>query len=193
VGVYSAVNVLAAAFPGIGRDHRRLVKRVPNLAVFGGMIHDDGGGAVRRWLSREPLVTYRMSARDKARLLRGIQIVAKMAFAAGAKEVMLPLFGVDTLKSESELRFLTEQPPRAGRIECMAFHPLGSAKMSTESRGGVVKPSGETWSVDNLFVVDGSILPTSIGVNSQLPIMTIAMKLGRELSGDWAKYARRAS
>jgi len=46
-GVYTAVNVLAAAFPGIGPEHRRLVKKIPNLAFFGGMVHDDGGGQVR--------------------------------------------------------------------------------------------------------------------------------------------------
>jgi choline dehydrogenase-like flavoprotein len=192
VGVYSAVNVLAAAFPGIGREHRRLVKRLPNLAVFGGMVHDDGGGQVRRWLSREPLITYRMSPRDKARLVRGMQIVGQMAFAAGAKEVMLPLFGAGTIKSERELDFLTERPPDARRIECMAFHPLGSAKMSADPRRGVVRPSGETWSCENLFVSDGSVLPTSIGVNSQLPVMAVAMKIARGLRADFSTYARRA-
>ena len=192
VGVYTAVNVLAAAFPGVGRDHRRLAKRLPNLAFFGGMIHDEGGGQVRRWISREPLLLYRMSPRDKARLMRGIQIVGQMAFAAGAKEVLLPVFGSTTFKSPAELEFLTESPPSAKRIECMAFHPLGSAKMSVDSRGGVVKPTGEAWSCDNLIIADGSVLPTSIGVNSQLPVMSMALKIARGLRADWSTYARRA-
>ena len=192
VGVYSAVNMLAAAFPGIGREHRRLTRKIPNLAVFGGMVHDEGGGRVQRWLSREPLITYRMTPRDKARLMKGIQIVGRMAFAAGAKEVMLPIFGAQTFKSERELAFLTESPPDARRVECMAFHPLGSAKMSADARTGVVKPTGETWAVDNLFVADGSVLPTSIGVNSQLPVMGVAMMIARGICADWATYARRA-
>jgi hypothetical protein len=192
VGVYSAVNVLAAAFPGVGREHRRIAKRLPNLAVFGGMVHDDGGGQVRRWLSREPLVTYRMSKRDRGRLFRGMQIVGRMAFAAGAKEVILPLFGASTFKNERELDFLTERPPSAQRVECMAFHPLGSAKMSTDPRAGVVSEAGEAWSCENLFVADGSVLPTSIGVNSQVPVMAIAMKIARGLRANWPRYARRA-
>src|SRR5262249_51597707 len=68
VGVYSAVNVLSAALPGVGPQYRRMVREMPRLAVFGGMIHDDGGGNVRRWLSREPLITYKMIQRDKLRL-----------------------------------------------------------------------------------------------------------------------------
>ena len=194
-GVYSAVNVLAAAFPGIGPEHRRLVKKIPNLAFFGGMVHDDGGGQVRRWISREPLITYKMIARDKARLLKTIRILGKMAFGAGAREVMLPVFGMPTIKTEKELDFLAPDavnPIHAGRIECMAFHPLGSAKMSTTREEGVVKPTGETWDVENLFVIDGSILPTSIGVNSQLPIMGISMMLARGLVRDFEQHARRA-
>jgi choline dehydrogenase-like flavoprotein len=192
VGVYSALNVLAAAFPGVGKQHRRLVEQMKNLAVFGGMVHDDGGGRVHRWISREPLITYRMIERDRRRLFKGIQILGRMAFAAGAREVMLPLFGFPTFKKESELAFLTEQPPGANRVECMAFHPLGSAKMSVTPGGGVVKPTGEAWSADNLFLADGSVLPTSIGVNSQLPVMAVAMKIARGLCDDWATYARRA-
>lgn len=193
-GVYSAVNVLAAAFPGLGREHRRLVKNIPNLAFFGGMVHDEGGGQVRRWLSREPLVTYKMAARDKERLLKTIQILGKLAFGAGAREVLLPIFGMPTIKKPKELDFLDPGQSKlaASRIECMAFHPLGSAKMSAEREAGVVKPTGETWDVDNLFVIDGSILPTSIGVNSQLPIMGVSMMLARQLIADFGEHARKA-
>jgi choline dehydrogenase-like flavoprotein len=193
VGVYSAVNVLAAAFPGVAREHKKLTKKMPNLAVFGAMVHDEGGGQVRRWISREPLVSYKMIPRDKDRLLRGIQILGKMAFAAGARQVLLPVFGAPPITKEEDLDFLTERAPSARRIECMVFHPLGSSKMSAKEGAGVVKPTGETWGVDNLLVIDGSILPTSIGVNSQLPIMGIAMMLARGLCADWEAYARRAA
>jgi choline dehydrogenase-like flavoprotein len=113
-----------------------------------------------------------------------------MAFAAGAKEVMAPIFGAATFKSERELDAMVESPPRGNRLECMAFHPLGSAKMSNDPRRGVVKPTGETWAVDNLIVADGSVLPTSIGVNSQLPVMGVAMMIARGICQDWGKYAR---
>jgi choline dehydrogenase-like flavoprotein len=193
VGVFPPVNFLAAAFPGVGREHRRLVKQMPNLAFFGGMIHDDGGGQVRRWISREPLVVYKMIKRDKERMLRGMRVLAQMAFAAGAKEVLLPIFGMPTVKKESELEFLKNTDKiRATRIESTAFHPLGSAKMSTSEAHGVVKPTGETWAVENLFVCDGSVLPTSIGVNSQVPIMSVSLMLARGIAADFSTYARRA-
>ncbi len=193
VGVYTAVNVLAAGIPGIGKKHRELTSQMPHLAVFGGMVHDDGGGRVRPWLSREPLLTYAMSKRDRARMFKGIQILGKMAFAAGAREVILPIFGSHTFKKESDLEFLTSSPPAAKRVECMAFHPLGSAKMSATRQTGVVRPTGETWAVDNLFIADGSVLPTSIGVNSQLPIMSVSMMIAQGICADWPRLQRRAA
>jgi choline dehydrogenase-like flavoprotein len=193
VGVYTAASVLAAAFPGVGKEHRALARQLPHLGFFGGMVHDDGGGQVRRWLSREPLITYRITDRDRSRVFRGIHILAQMAFAAGAKKVMLPIFGAPVMSHPSEVEFLVDRPPKASRVECMAFHPLGSAKMSSSAEGGVVKPTGEAWAIENLFVADGSVLPTSIGVNSQLPVMSVAMAIARGLCDDWDTYARRAN
>jgi choline dehydrogenase-like flavoprotein len=193
VGVYTAPSVLAAAFPGVGREHRRVVKSMPNLAFFGAMLHDDGGGRVMRWLSREPLVTYRMSDRDRHRLWRGVGILGELAFAAGAREVMLPIFGADAITSPQQLRALVASPPSTKKVECMSFHPLGSAKMSADPAHGVVSPSGETWSTRNLFVADGSVLPTSIGVNSQLPVMAMALRIARRIAEDFARYGRLAA
>ena len=193
VSVYPPVSVLSAAFPGVGAHHREHVHKMPRLAVFGGMIHDQGGGQVRRWLGREPLVTYRMAAEDRPRLLRAIEIVARMGFSAGAKEIAMPVFGIDTIKSERELDELVAHPPEMRRVECTAYHPLGTAKMSVDPRTGVVRESGETWQVQNLFVADGSVLPTSIGVNSQLPIMGVAHKIASGIVEEWTRLARRAA
>ena len=193
VSVFPPPSVLAAAFPGVAARHRAHVHKMPNLATFGGLIHDDGGGRVRRWIGREPLVTYRMAPKDRPRMLRGIEILARMAFAAGAREVAMPVFGIDTLRSERELDDLVAHPPRMRMIECTAYHPLGTARMSAAARDGVVRETGEAWQAANLFVADGSVLPTSIGVNSQLPIMAVAHKIACGIADDWTRLARRAA
>jgi choline dehydrogenase-like flavoprotein len=193
VSVFPPPSILSAAFPGIGPTHRENVHKMPRAGVFGAMIHDAGGGSVRRWIGREPLVTYRMAAEDRPRLLRAMEIVARMGFSAGAREVAMPIFGLDSLKSERELDAFVSRPPAMHRIECTAYHPLGTARMSADARSGVVRESGEAWRVDNLFVADGSVLPTSIGVNSQLAIMAMSDKIARGIAGDWSRLTRRAA
>jgi choline dehydrogenase-like flavoprotein len=182
ISAYGTPNLLAGGFPGVGGEHRKFVHRIPHTAVFGAMIHDEGGGRVRRWISREPLLTYRLAARDGERIRRSIRVLAEMAFAAGAREVILPFFGAPPVASAHELDAFLRRRPSLRRVECVSFHPLGSAKMANHPSGGVVKPSGETWAVKGLFVADGSVLPTSIGVNSQLPVMAVARQIAHGIA-----------
>jgi choline dehydrogenase-like flavoprotein len=178
VGVYSAPNVLAAGFPGVGPAFRKRVRELPYCGVFGGMIHDEGGGTVRPGPSREPLLTYEMAPLDLARLRRSITILCELAMASGAREVHTSVFGFPPITSMDQAIAMERASYDARRIECMAFHPLGSARASNDRRRGIVDASGECFDLPGLFVADGSILPTSIGVNSQVPIMSIATRIG---------------
>jgi choline dehydrogenase-like flavoprotein len=192
IGIYSTPNLLAAALPGSGRDHQRLVAKLPHMAFFGAMIHDEGAGVVRRWIGREPLVTYRMTDRDRARLLRALGILGEMAFAAGAREVLLPVFGAPPVRSRAELARVASAIPSMRQVECAAFHPLGSARMSRTPEAGVVSREGAVWGTTGLYVADGSILPSSIGVNSQLPVMTLALDIARGIATREGRRARAA-
>ena len=177
-GVYTAVNVLAAGFPGAGPELGERVRAMAHYAVFGAMVHDAPGGHVMPApLGREPLLLYRMEPRDLMRLRRGIRLLAEMALEAGAEEVLPPIFGYEPVRSRADLDALEQTPLDARRIECMAFHPLGSARMANDARRGVVDEEGQCWELPGLYVMDGSVLPTSIGVNSQVPIMTVATQL----------------
>jgi choline dehydrogenase-like flavoprotein len=106
---------------------------------------------------------------------------------------MLPVFGADPITSLAELRALTAGRPSTRKVECMSFHPLGSARMGRDASEGAVAPSGETWSTRNLFVADGSVLPSSIGVNSQLPVMAMALRIARGINRDFPANDRVAA
>ncbi len=181
VGVYTTTNFLAAGLPGVGPALRQRIRDLPYCGVFGGMIHDEGGGAVRRGPGREGILSYRMAPRDLVRLKRCTAILAEIAIAAGAREVYTSIFGMEPLRDMDGVRAMERADIDARRIECMAFHPLGSARASRDARGGIVDARGECWELPGLFVVDGSVLPTSIGVNSQVPIMATATKMAWEI------------
>ena len=89
----------------------------------------------------------------------------------------MPFYGFDGMKSPDELSKLDPDRVPARLAECAAFHPLGSARMGTDAAHGVVDPQGQAFDVAGLYVSDGSLFPTSIGVNSQLPIMTVATRI----------------
>jgi choline dehydrogenase-like flavoprotein len=53
-------------------------------------------------------------------------------------------------------------------------HLVGGCRMGFTPEDGVVDSSHRVWGVDNLFVVDGSVLPTQGSANPALPIMALA-------------------
>jgi choline dehydrogenase-like flavoprotein len=152
-----------------------------HLAIFGGMLHDDGGGRV--WsnpFGREPFMTYRMSKRDRARIPILLKRMAEIFFAGGAREVFMPVFGASPITADDLVSFPFDSV-KGSRIECSSQHPLGSCHMGASRETSVIDPDGRTWDVPNVWVSDGSILPTSLGVNPQLTIMAMAMRIAAKM------------
>ncbi|MFT3838269.1 MAG: GMC family oxidoreductase [Myxococcaceae bacterium] len=179
--VFVPNGVLAATLPGFGPAHAALRHQVANLGIFGGMIHDDAMGRVRRGFGREPIMTYEMSQRDRARIPVLLRRMGETWFAAGAKEIFLPVFGAPAQTPDSFKRFDLEKVP--GRLlECSSQHPLGTCAMGADEKTSVVNERGQVWGTHGLNVVCGSIMPSSLGVNPQLAIMTMALRVSTLLA-----------
>jgi choline dehydrogenase-like flavoprotein len=63
-----------------------------------------------------------------------------------------------------------------------AFHPMGTARISSDPGSGVVSPSGETHDVPGLWIADGSVFPSAIKVNPMITIMGVARRIAAQLS-----------
>jgi choline dehydrogenase-like flavoprotein len=70
---------------------------------------------------------------------------------------------------------------RASDLKLMAFHPLGTARADARARHGVVDGDLAVHGVDGVYVADGSVVPSSLGVNPQLTIMALATRLAQHL------------
>jgi len=173
VGLFIPPSILAATMPGFGREMAERSRRVSNMVAIGGMIHDEGGGTVHRGPGREPLVTYRMAPQDRAAVPVLIRAMAETYLAAGAKEVFLPILGHPPVDGDGLRQVDLEHIPMH-RFECASQHPLGTCRMGDSPDNSVVDSSGECWDVKELFIADGSIVPTSLGVNPQQTVMTLA-------------------
>jgi len=174
-------SVFAAGLPGVGRAYADRVGELGHLGLFGGLVHDDDGGQVHPFVGREPLITYRLSPKNKQSMIRGIQILAETYLAAGAIEVYAPFFGMAPLRHASEVPRVIHDGLSAKKMECVTFHPLGTCRIGRSMDEGVVDAWGRAFELPGVVVVDGSVFPTSIGVNSQLPIMAMATRLGWRL------------
>jgi choline dehydrogenase-like flavoprotein len=60
-------------------------------------------------------------------------------------------------------------------------HLVGGCPMSKTASEGVVDSDHRVWDVPNLFVCDGSVMPTQGSANPALTIMALASRLAERL------------
>jgi choline dehydrogenase-like flavoprotein len=61
-------------------------------------------------------------------------------------------------------------------------HQCGTARLGNSPQTSVVSPDCRSHEIQNLYVTDASILPTSAAVNPALTIAALAMKAGASIS-----------
>lgn len=66
-------------------------------------------------------------------------------------------------------------------------HLLGTCRMGDDPATSVVDRDGRSWDIANLWICDGSLFPTSGGVNPSLTIQALACRMGDRI----AELARR--
>ena len=61
-------------------------------------------------------------------------------------------------------------------------HVMGGCPMGNDPKKSVTNVDGKFHHLDNLYIMDGSLFPTSIGANPQLSIYGLTYKLANQLS-----------
>jgi choline dehydrogenase-like flavoprotein len=127
-------------------------------------------------------MTYSMAKSDMEKTRKGLEVLAEIFFAAGAEKIFLPIAGIEEQDSMDSARAALANPIDPWAIELVGFHPLGTARMSANAVDGVVNPDLESWEIPGLYVMDGGILPTSLGVNPQMTIMAYTSRAAESLA-----------
>jgi choline dehydrogenase-like flavoprotein len=166
----------AATLPGFGAAHMARMRSYPNLAVLTAMVHDDTSGEVDVD-EAGPVLRYVMSEADRQQLARGLVAGARILLAAGAREVTIPAIPPLRVTKASELEALDLSVVRPHSVPLTAVHPMGTMRMGEDPRTSAVRSTGEHHQVRGLFVADGSLFPTSIGVPPQVSIYAFALHL----------------
>lgn len=62
-------------------------------------------------------------------------------------------------------------------------HQVGTARFGTDPATSVLDPDCRLWGTDNVFVADGSFMPTSLGVGPALTIIANALRVSDRILG----------
>jgi choline dehydrogenase-like flavoprotein len=190
-GASTPLDVTAVAMPWVGRRFMDVMDRYMNVATFGFMIQDRSRGSVRAGPGDLPLIRYDLGPHDVARMQRGIEILCEVFLRAGATRVMPMVFGCEEIDGDAGLEKLRKMRLAPGDFEVSAFHPLGTCRMGVDPARSCVGPDGEAHDVDGLYVSDGSIVPSSLGVNPQLTIMALSLRNAERLDATLSRRQAR--
>ena len=132
--------------------------------------------AVPGW--RDPLVTYRLTRRDRALLGRGLARLALVLLEAGATAVYPSFRGAPIVRSRRDLAVL-QGTFAASRASLMTVHLCSTAPMGGDPRRSATDSHGLVHGTTNVFVNDASLLPDAPGVNPQASVMALAIRNAR--------------
>lgn len=169
----------------IGPDLIRLAESFDHVASFGFMVQDSSRGSVREVMG-QPVIQYWLTEKDVAHIKRGMDVLAQVFFAAGARVVHTGIAGFDTLTSERDLVALRRARIRPWDLDLSAYHPLGTARMGRDPSTSVIGPDHQVHDTEGLYVVDGAAVPSSLGVNPQVTIMALATRAAEKIANSLA-------
>jgi choline dehydrogenase-like flavoprotein len=175
----------ATMLPGFGAAHMAAMRAYPRLAVLTAMVHDETSGEVAVDDEGHPVLRYKMDERDRAQLAKGLVACGHLLFAAGAREVLVPAIPPIRVSNSAQLAALdlsrSSSLLRPHSVPLTAAHPMGTMRIGEDPKTSVVRSTGEHHQLRGLFVADGSLFPTSIGVPPQISIYAFALHLARHV------------
>ena len=186
--------VLAAiTLPNHGAAHAGWMRQLPKMQVLLALLRDgfhpaSPGGTVTLAADGTPVLDYPLTPYLWEGARRAFRVMAEIQFAAGARQVM-PIHGDGTAYGEWRLaRAAIDGFTLAPLVTpVVSAHVMGGAPLGADPRHAVVDTAGRHHHLANLYVLDGSLFPTSIGANPQLSIYAFAARLASALA---AKLAR---
>lgn len=176
--------------PGIGKAHHEQMKRLPYLAAhivlaIDGFHPSEEGGTVTVRPSGAPLLDYVPPPRIREALREGIRWLARINFAVGAREVHIGEFPPVAMTSKAQIDAAVGGYDMT-RMQLFSAHIMGGCPMGDDPKTSVVRSRDlRHHTLENLHVVDGSVFPTSLGVNPQESIYGLAHLVGSRLAQSW--------
>jgi choline dehydrogenase-like flavoprotein len=167
-------EMVAGRLPGGGRELVRRFHEYRNIAMWVTAVRAESAGTVKPGLFGGAVVRYQLDEADMRKFRTGLGLVARMHFAAGAREVIPGIYGLPYKLGPDEVHRIEEGPLDPRHYIAILSHLFGGCPMSADPRIGVVDGEGKVHGAEGLYVVDASAIPTTLGVNPQHTIMGLA-------------------
>ncbi|MGB8330449.1 MAG: GMC family oxidoreductase [Polyangiales bacterium] len=159
---------------GVGRDFVEFMQNSKKFQSAVTLIHDHNVGRVYLDGDRKR-IEYDLDDRDFESMREALRGTAKIYFAAGARRVYLPTTRRTTIEGADQVDSAINSLRNGKHMyRLTSYHPQGTMRMGADPSTSVVAPDGRCHDLDNVYVPDASLFPSSLLVNPQITVYTMA-------------------
>ena len=153
------------------------------IALLRDGFHEESqGGSVELDKRDRPALDYPLNDYLLEGVRRAYATMIEMQFVVGAKRARPGHKRAPFYSSWKQAKSAIANLDVAPHLSTVgSAHVMGGCAMGEDPKRAVVSSKGKFHSLDNLYVMDGSLFPTSIGANPQLSIYGLVLKLATAL------------
>jgi choline dehydrogenase-like flavoprotein len=178
-GSASQSGLVALALSDQWSEFSRAVLDWRRICIYYAAITSEGRGTVQAIPGlRDPLVTYRLTRRDRDTLRNGLARLALLMLEAGADEVYPSFRGAPVVRNRRDLATMQESFA-ASRASVMSVHLCSTVPLGESLDRCGADSFGRVHGTANVWVNDASLLPSAPGVNPQATVMAFAIRNAR--------------
>ena len=167
-------TVVAATEGGTGEDQVRFSENVKKYQSLITLIHDHNVGRVY-WEGNRKRIDYDLDDRDFVSMQKAFKAASRVFFAAGAKRVFMPTNRRMTIERVDQIDSTIDALTNESQFyRLFSYHPQGTMRMGRDPGESVVAPNGLCHDLDNVYVTDASVFPTSLLVNPQMTVYALS-------------------
>jgi choline dehydrogenase-like flavoprotein len=159
----------ALNMPGWFETHYENMRRYRRLMAVGALVGTERNAWIGKALTGGPAINYTPTGGDLRKLADGLTELGQILFAGGAKALMLNAWDYYRFTSPAALAELPAILSDPSMVTLGTGHPQGGNAL-----GDVVDPHFRVHGYENLYVCDASVFPSSLTVNPQLTVMSLA-------------------
>ena len=189
--IFLPIFQFSLGLPSFLAEHAQLMQNFTNYSMAGLLIRDESNGRISLTESGHPKVHYDLSQKDINTVAKGLQVLAEMWFDIGAQHVITGHQDITTLNDKTDISQLIKAvPENPDGLQVASAHPQGGNRMGEDSSLCVVDSNCKVHGFKNLYVCDASVFPTSVGVNPQITVMSLATLTADYINKIWdSNYA----
>jgi choline dehydrogenase-like flavoprotein len=169
-----------------------LIQDIPLPGSFS--IKEGGNSNVQSRLLQQAFASFKQRSQSFGMIIEDIPQASNMLrFTGDSQRVRLchSFHHYDLWRLQLARKLLKEMLTDKETVSCLLFdsvlqksllsHAVGTLRSGKSLKNSVVDSNGKVHGIDNVFVTDGSVLPTSMGVGPALTIVANAFRISQKI------------